>query len=195
MPSVEVDGVRVPMTVAGHTGLELCNTRAGWSEPEPKEYLLSYEHLAVWAWHSGLIATVPRTTAAEGAAIVERAIVFRQAYYETLIEGRPDWTSLSAETRRLGIGLAPADDSGLARFDPGDDGESPLRAAVFGAVEVLTSPMSRGVRACPGTGCGWVFYDPRGRRRWCLMAVCGNRAKAARHAALVRGQAPSTRSR
>jgi predicted RNA-binding Zn ribbon-like protein len=195
MPSVEVDGVRVPMTVAGHLGLELCNTRAGWSEPEPKEYLLSYEHLAVWARHSGLTATVPRVAETKGAAIVKRAIAFRQAYYDAIVEGRPDWAALSAETRRLGIGLAPAADGTLARFDPGDDEESPLRAAVFGAVEVLTSPMSLGVRACPGVGCGWVFYDPRGRRRWCLMAVCGNRAKAARHAALLRDQEPRTRSK
>jgi predicted RNA-binding Zn ribbon-like protein len=53
----------------------------------------------------------------------------------------------------------------------------------------LTTPVSRGVRACPGAGCGWLFYDPRGRRRWCVMAVCGNRAKAARHAELVRAAA------
>lgn len=195
MPSVEVDGVRIPMTVAGHVGLELCNTRAGWGEPEPKEYLLSYEHLAVWARHSGLTTTVPRVGAAKGAAIVQRAVAFRQAYYETLILRQPDWPALSAETQRLGIGLAPAAEGALARFDPGGDEESPLRAAVFGAVEVLTSPMSHGVRACPGSGCGWVFYDPRGRRRWCLMAVCGNRAKAARHAALLRDQAPRTRSK
>ncbi|MGH8861125.1 MAG: CGNR zinc finger domain-containing protein, partial [Jatrophihabitantaceae bacterium] len=28
--------------------------------------------------------------------------------------------------------------------------------------------------------CGWVFLDQSHRRRWCVMAVCGNRAKAAR---------------
>jgi predicted RNA-binding Zn ribbon-like protein len=30
-----------------------------------------------------------------------------------------------------------------------------------------------------------VFYDesPTGRRRWCDMSTCGNRAKAARHRA------------
>jgi predicted RNA-binding Zn ribbon-like protein len=33
--------------------------------------------------------------------------------------------------------------------------------------------------------CRWVFYDESraGKRRWCDMASCGNRAKAARHRA------------
>jgi predicted RNA-binding Zn ribbon-like protein len=185
MASVEVDGVRVPVTVAGHVGLELCNTRAGWGEPEPKEYLLSYDHLAIWARYAGLTDTVVPATAG-GAAIVRRAIAFREEYYLALTGGRPDWTLLSGEMQRLGLGLAPTADGGLARFDLGDDAEAPLRAAVFQAAQVLTSPMSRGVRACPGAGCGWLFHDPRGRRRWCVMAVCGNRAKAARHAARSR---------
>ena len=39
------------------------------------------------------------------------------------------------------------------------------------------------VRRCADTRCGRVFYDgtKNGRRRWCDMATCGNRAKAARH--------------
>lgn len=186
MASVEVGGIRVPVTVAGHAGLELCNTRAGWGEPEPKEYLLSYEHLAVWAHYAGLTETVARATPSAGAAVVRRAIAFREAYYAALTGGDPDWDLLSSETRSVGLGLAPSHQDGIARFDLGDDARAPLRAAVFGAAQLLTSPVSRGVRACPGAGCGWLFYDPRGRRRWCVMALCGNRAKAARHAARAR---------
>lgn len=39
------------------------------------------------------------------------------------------------------------------------------------------------VRRCADTRCSRVFYDgtKNGRRRWCDMATCGNRAKAARH--------------
>lgn len=195
MPSVEVDGVRVPLTVAGHAGLELCNTRAGWGEPSPREYLLSYEHLAVWTRYAGLLPVVAKASAAQGAAVMRRLLDFRDAYYAALVGRNADWRTLAEETRRLGLGLAPVSDglapvsdqdAGVARIDLGDDAEAPLRAAVFAAVAVLTAPMSRSVRACPGTGCGWVFHDPRGRRRWCTMAICGNRAKAARHAALLR---------
>jgi predicted RNA-binding Zn ribbon-like protein len=40
-----------------------------------------------------------------------------------------------------------------------------------------------GVKACEGHSCSLVFADhTRGRaRRWCSMAVCGNRAKQAAH--------------
>jgi predicted RNA-binding Zn ribbon-like protein len=38
-------------------------------------------------------------------------------------------------------------------------------------------------RTCANATCRWAFYDtsPTGRRRWCDMKTCGNRAKAARH--------------
>jgi predicted RNA-binding Zn ribbon-like protein len=38
-------------------------------------------------------------------------------------------------------------------------------------------------RTCANSTCRWAFYDtsPTGRRRWCDMKTCGNRAKAARH--------------
>jgi predicted RNA-binding Zn ribbon-like protein len=39
------------------------------------------------------------------------------------------------------------------------------------------------VRMCASQGCGWLFFDESwgGRRRWCSMATCGNRAKARQH--------------
>jgi predicted RNA-binding Zn ribbon-like protein len=50
------------------------------------------------------------------------------------------------------------------------------------------------LRACDNGDCRWVFYDSSrtGRRRWCDMATCGNRAKAARHRARQRGPADPT---
>jgi predicted RNA-binding Zn ribbon-like protein len=41
------------------------------------------------------------------------------------------------------------------------------------------------LRTCANDGCREVFVDrsPTGRRRWCNMAICGNRAKVARHRA------------
>jgi len=50
-----------------------------------------------------------------------------------------------------------------------------------------TSQRSR-LRICPGPGCAGRFADdsPAGRRRWCSMAVCGNRSKAATHRQVAR---------
>jgi predicted RNA-binding Zn ribbon-like protein len=62
----------------------------------------------------------------------------------------------------------------------------PLLALAWQAHRLLDSDGVAGVgadrvRACPGAGCGWLFLDPRGQRRWCVMSLCGNRAKARRH--------------
>jgi predicted RNA-binding Zn ribbon-like protein len=39
------------------------------------------------------------------------------------------------------------------------------------------------MRVCANEECRWVFHDTSrsGRRKWCDMATCGNRAKVARH--------------
>ena len=41
------------------------------------------------------------------------------------------------------------------------------------------------IRACEGTACTLMFLDrtKAHARRWCSMAVCGNRAQAAAHRA------------
>jgi predicted RNA-binding Zn ribbon-like protein len=46
---------------------------------------------------------------------------------------------------------------------------------------VLRLPVER-LRLCAGTDCAWLFVDrsKAGRRRWCDMAVCGNKAKSRR---------------
>jgi predicted RNA-binding Zn ribbon-like protein len=54
-------------------------------------------------------------------------------------------------------------------------------AAAVDAVALLRDParLAR-VRRCPGRGCGWLFLDASGRRRWCSMETCGSRAKMRR---------------
>ncbi|HUG50500.1 MAG TPA: CGNR zinc finger domain-containing protein [Terrimesophilobacter sp.] len=42
------------------------------------------------------------------------------------------------------------------------------------------------IRQCEHPACMLYFYDTTGRRRWCSMAGCGNRAKAQRHYARQR---------
>lgn len=48
------------------------------------------------------------------------------------------------------------------------------------AVELFTGALADRIRQCAGTGCALVFVDTSrpGRRRWCSMERCGNRAKA-----------------
>ena len=46
------------------------------------------------------------------------------------------------------------------------------------------------IRSCENDACTLMFYDrTKGHaRRWCSMAACGNRAKAAAHRARIRGK-------
>jgi predicted RNA-binding Zn ribbon-like protein len=57
---------------------------------------------------------------------------------------------------------------------------APVAAA---AAELLSTGDRARLRRCSAEGCGRWFYDVsrNGRRRWCSMARCGNRAKVAAH--------------
>jgi predicted RNA-binding Zn ribbon-like protein len=59
------------------------------------------------------------------------------------------------------------------------------------AADLLGTDLRERLRICPGPGCRGRFLDdsPAGRRRWCSMAVCGNRNKAAAHRLAIHGQA------
>ncbi|HEY4003778.1 MAG TPA: CGNR zinc finger domain-containing protein [Pseudonocardia sp.] len=64
--------------------------------------------------------------------------------------------------------------------------------AAVNYVALLREDASR-IRHCAHPDCVLYFYDtsPKRSRRWCSMAACGNRAKAARHYARARaGHAP-----
>jgi predicted RNA-binding Zn ribbon-like protein len=190
--SILVDGLAIPIAVADHPALNFCNTRAGWGQPTPKEYLHTPAHLAVWARENGLITAVAATRVSRssgGDEVVARAVAFRSALYAVLLgtAGPGDWAAVNSEVRAAAATLSLAPGAGRAAW--GLDQSSvdlPLRAVAWSAAELLTSPAAAHVAACPGQGCGWVFADPRGRRRWCSMAWCGNRNKARRHAARLK---------
>jgi predicted RNA-binding Zn ribbon-like protein len=113
-------------------------------------------------------------TLAECGAYVERARL--EALYEiNRVLGR------SAGTRR--IDLRP-DGRFVRTFAPVGDAFAGLMIPVVDSAgdALVTGELSR-VRRCVGARCTRVFLDitKNGRRRWCDMATCGNRAKAARH--------------
>lgn len=89
----------------------------------------------------------------------------------------------SAGTRRL----EPLGDGQYARsFVAGGDAFAALMIPVVDdAADALINGELVRVRRCSDTRCRRVFLDgtKNGRRRWCDMATCGNRAKAARHRA------------
>jgi predicted RNA-binding Zn ribbon-like protein len=58
------------------------------------------------------------------------------------------------------------------------------------ARQVIAPDVDR-LRICANDDCRMPFFDSSrtGRRRWCTMQVCGNRAKAARHRARAKDKA------
>lgn len=87
----------------------------------------------------------------------------------------------SAGTRRLDL---QADGSFVRSFVAvGDAFAGLLIPIVESAADALILAELARVRRCADPRCRRVFQDEtkNGRRRWCDMATCGNRAKAARH--------------
>jgi len=87
----------------------------------------------------------------------------------------------SAGTRRVEL----RDDGTFVRafVAVGDAFAGLLIPIVESAADALILAELERVRRCADPRCGRVFQDEtkNGRRRWCDMATCGNRAKAARH--------------
>ncbi|WP_222432311.1 CGNR zinc finger domain-containing protein [Leekyejoonella antrihumi] len=60
-----------------------------------------------------------------------------------------------------------------------DDDWQPAWRAVVSYLD-LTALAADGIRRCGEPDCVLYFFDPSGRRRWCSMSGCGNRAKGRR---------------
>jgi predicted RNA-binding Zn ribbon-like protein len=194
-----VDGFRLPAWWGGHPVLDFCNTYAGWDGYESGDYLKTYEHLAVWSGRHGLLPAQRVTdlrcrASREGdaaLAVLERTRRFRGALYAVLRYRAPGgtWEGVLGEVRAAAAQLTlRAEPGGEFRWDVDAASElaAPLHAVAWAAAGLLTSSDCAHVRACPGRGCGWMFLDRRDRRRWCTMAICGNRAKARRFEARQR---------
>lgn len=199
-----VDGYAMPAHFAGDPALELCNTWAGWeTPPEPgapvdprRDYLADFDRFAVWTAHVGLLGHGDserlRALGRERPRLAGRSLHdvwrLRTALHDAALD--------RADTGAFEIVAAYADKAaGASRLTRDDDGLAArqvdhaigvslgLLVTAQAAERLLADPGSGTVRACPGAGCGWLFLDPRGRRRWCSMTSCGNRAKVRAHAA------------
>ena len=167
-----------------------------------RDALLDFEHFVQWLEGAGLLdaeraATMRRRANQQPAgalavladarrvrsvlrSLAERGAALPDPRAEALTEinrvlGR------SAGTRRL---ERQGDGSFARSFVPvGDAFAGLLIAMVESASDALILGELARVRRCADPRCGRVFQDEtrNGRRRWCDMATCGNRAKAARH--------------
>lgn len=173
----------------GRPSLDFVNTRRD-RQATAAEYLLGTEDLADWLRAAGLVSGPPDV---DDTRLTE-ALALREAIDAAVRATIAGHTIAPAALRQLNGWLgAPPDrppklrvSGGLAILDidaDRRDARHALRAIALDAAQLLGTDQRGRLRICPGPGCGGRFVDdsPAGRRRWCSMAVCGNRSKAATH--------------
>jgi predicted RNA-binding Zn ribbon-like protein len=133
----------------------------------------------------------------ETAALFELTVDLRDAIRRSLrarVEGaelQPRWiaavNSILACTEgyeRLEPIAGAGDSEWRLRLAARSDGLEWLLASIArSAAELIAEGPGAPVRRCANPRCELYFYDDSrtGRRRWCSMATCGNRAKVAAH--------------
>jgi predicted RNA-binding Zn ribbon-like protein len=128
----------------------------------------------------------------DGEPLLQRIRRTRDALRELLdatVEARPPHASALRDVNKALrapylIELVPATDG--VSLDHRHEGD-PVNGALARLSEAVARELTQGdpkrMRICANDECRWVFrdYSPAGRRKWCDMSSCGNRAKAARH--------------
>ena len=123
-----------------------------------------------------------------------------QEVADAIVDHRPpqlgalDTVNQALHARQV-IELVPSSDGCVAvdHRHVGDPIDDALARLCDPLVTELTGGNPERIRICDNDRCRWVFYDTSrtGRRRWCDMATCGNRAKAARHRAKSKASSPA----
>ncbi|WP_042378642.1 CGNR zinc finger domain-containing protein [Streptacidiphilus melanogenes] len=158
--------------------LDLLNTR--WHD---EQLFQQPNGLAIWLASNGLTDRVPDSPAALEALLQTRT---------ALLALRADPRDTEALNAVLSHGRIrrTLDRDGQPHDEP--DVTDPVWLAAWLAADDYLRLLARGpsrIRECAHERCILTFFDTsqNGRRRWCDMANCGNRAKAARHYAQQKG--------
>jgi predicted RNA-binding Zn ribbon-like protein len=165
----------------GHGALDLTATLASRLRDAPRERLLCADDLSRWFVEAGLADAPPAVD--EDDLIAARRL--REAIYDIAVavcagEAAPNAARLVLNRAALAASAAP-------QLRPSGDlrhvGDAPalLSTLARDAVRLFGGEDASRIRQCGGEGCAILFIDASrgGDRRWCSMAACGNRAKAA----------------
>lgn len=179
-------------------GLDFVNTLS-YNKSEAHEHLTDAATAVTWLQEHALLhkemadAILADAADADGEErLLSRIRRVRAALRELLdaaVEKRPPQNAALKEVNRAlrapyVIELVPAADGvSLDHRHEGDPISGAMARLSEAVTRELTGDDSRRLRICANDECRWVFNDhsPAGRRKWCDMSSCGNRAKAARH--------------
>jgi predicted RNA-binding Zn ribbon-like protein len=186
--------------VGNHPGLDLFNTAAADDNGEPVELLDGFDALASWLGEAQLVtpADVRTVPARQRPQLLRWTRRLRDAGRQVVdrdVARAADDRGLDAIVAVVPVRLAHSGVSGsntpVEAAAPHDRIRLALALAVLDATRLDRSR----VRRCGRQGCVLLFFDTskNGTRRWCDMAVCGNRVKAAAHYERHRPDAPTHR--
>ncbi|NUU37655.1 ABATE domain-containing protein [Pseudomonas sp. C2B4] len=171
-----------PFVLADHPALDLLNTQM-LVEGHKRDLLQNDAQAAQWLEQIGLgVATV----VGDGRLLGElRAL---RDSIESLVTARRESRPADPATlNRFLLGAVPQlvwEQPGapeLDRFHQADVMTRQLSRLAYAAAELLAEGDFNLVRTCESADCSLMFYDrtKAHKRRWCSMALCGNRHKVA----------------
>ena len=193
--------IRAPSTCLrrrpGGSGRRRNRPRTGRSGRDPTR-LPRTRCVAGCSWPHGNPATARRRPASWTEPDLARVRTVRDALREVLDAVVEDRSPLRSAVDTVNGALAEGNGPRLDVDGPTlRVGHEHGRSEVGDALAALASPIVAELgsgrpdrfRTCANETCRWSFYDtsPTGRRRWCDMKTCGNRAKAARHRERAKG--------
>lgn len=168
--------------------LEFANTRFWRGQPQPTETLNAPEDLATW-----LAGNVSKEARPLPRREFERAIEARETLWRLFDATARGKAPAAADLQTLNELLASAPARTALRRERngfvwdvdmrGSTALGQLAPILWSAGDLLAGNRLDKVKRCANPDCIWLFLDDSraGKRRWCSMSACGNRAKARRH--------------
>jgi len=183
--------------VASELAFDFTNTTSDRGGPNQLEHLREGRDVVIWARHAKVVSDSDRDAALAAveadtelaARLLAEALDLRDTIYRigaALSRRQPpaeeDRTQLAAiHAHCLSCAkLSPFRDGFVWRWDSSQTLSEAIRGPIaLSALTVLTQQNLARIKQCEGDHCGWLFFDTTKNRlrRWCEMAVCGNRAK------------------
>jgi predicted RNA-binding Zn ribbon-like protein len=190
------DSAHVPMLLGGRLAIDFANAPARPGTPHRElcweEFVLFLEATHIVSAERGAsLLTLPRTDPQATETILARATRLRDSLrkaFEAVIRRERiarEWIEPINEILRITEGhdeLVADGTNWKLEFIARESGLDWLLAAIARSTAeiIMEGPQAR-MRLCANPGCGLFFSDSSRthRRRWCSMAICGNRHKVA----------------
>lgn len=163
----------------GSSALDLAATLQARRSPAPRELLATPHDLDRWLVSAGLASARPGATDAD----LRTARALREAVFD--LAGSVEAASLDPDACAVLNRIAAGPPAAPVLTPDGrvalkGSAQNLLAALAQDAVRLFGADAGR-IRQCEADSCSIYFVDTSrsGRRRWCSMAACGNKAKVA----------------